>query len=120
MSTDPNYNGSSNIDTCFSETGGTVTFPIYNVSYAQISVPNVLVIQEGATKTISISVSNQPASDVVLAPNAVSGLNITPNDITFSNSDYSAKTFSIEAIDDSIQNTISSYTVTYLVTTADP
>ena len=85
-----------------------------------------LTIVEGMTATYTVALTSAPSQDVMVTPTVPAGLSVGPTSLTFSATDFEAKTFTITANHDNdladaedleITHEVSGYGT---VTTADP
>ena len=56
-----------------------------------------LVIEEGMTDTYTVALNSVPSTEVTVTPTVPTGLSISPTSLTFSTTDYGAKTFTVTA-----------------------
>ena len=56
-----------------------------------------LVIEEGMTDTYTVALNSAPSTEVTVTPTVPTGLSISPTSLTFSTTDFGAKTFTVTA-----------------------
>ena len=85
-----------------------------------------LTIVEGMTDTYTVALITAPSGDVTVTPTAPGGLSVSPANLTFSMTDFGAKTFTITATHDNDLADAAGLEITHAVsgygsiTTADP
>ena len=85
-----------------------------------------LTIVEGMTDTYTVALDTAPSGDVTVTPTAPAGLSVSPANLTFSSTDFGAKTFTITADEDKDLEDAAGLEITHAVTgygevmTADP
>lgn len=119
-SSDKDYDSTVLYKGCLIDTSGKLSLQIYDRKSYSITLDTSVVVQEGTSETYSVRLGAQPTDDVVVSVSYSSSLvSVSPISLTFTNSNWSDKTFTVTSSANESVGSSSIIKLTHSVTTTD-